>query len=298
MRVPKPEVRVPKGGMCVHIVTLLMTVVLITSVCRYEALTRLNKIREKQLVGLGLTRRLDTRLHLAYLGVYSSRDWSEEENDLLLSLRAERINPETGRVRRGGWREISSVLSMRLGEKISVEKAQHQADNVKKRRERRASKKSVSEPAASGKLHKWSSRESDMLMLIRSRYLDKNGRVAMGSWAKICDEATMELGFKLTVSQAMKRVQDILRKTAEQEVSGEAKDQYRGWNLEDTRQLVEYVKRADGSDDDADMAVGAAAAQRRPRGFWIEIAQRLNRCPVMCRERYYWLERANAPLFS
>ena len=142
-------------------------------------------------------------------------------------------------------------------------------------------------------------------MKIRGRFLDKNGRVAKGSWATICEEATLELGFTLTVTQAMKRVKDILRKTSMQDADDKDKELYRGWNLEDTRQLVEYVRRAEGKEEDHDEDVynedgysTAGVQPRRPRGFWMEIAQRLNRCPAMCRERYYWLEKANAPMFS
>ena len=46
-------------------------------------------------------------------------------------------------------------------------------------------KKSVKE----GVVHKWTPHENDVLMKIRGRFLDKNGRVAKGSWATICEEA-------------------------------------------------------------------------------------------------------------
>ena len=216
-------------GMPLSTISILMHLILVLCAHNYQLLTHSN-------IRLCLSKRLSTRLHLSYLGVYSSRNWSEEENGLLLVLRSERINPETGRVRRGGWKEISSILSARLGEKISVEKAQHQADNVMRRRKRKAllnnTSKKLTKLSTSGKMRKWSSRENDVLMLIRSRNLDNNGRVT-GSWGKICNEATAELGLSknLTVAQAMKRVKDIQRRAPAQEAHGRERDRYRGWNL-------------------------------------------------------------------
>lgn len=278
-----------------------------------------------------------TALGLSYTGTYRSRRWSDEENDYLLSLRAEHLNPSTGRVRRGDWQIICGKLSAMMGERIDVKVAQHQADNVMRRR--RGEKPRPPRPSEEYQIHKWSEEENEILMAVRSQFLDSNGRVMMGAWANITAIVSEQLSFPVTISQASKRAKDIERKQHRRRIergtsalefvttldtnlveailSGEdqgkddtttlyktrmappskkvTKDIFRAWTLEDTKSLLSAVEE----EEERIAKDGRGGSQKhRPRGFWVDIADRLNRCPTQCRNRWYWLRKIDTPLFG
>ena len=276
-----------------------------------------------------------TALALSYTGTYNSRRWSDEENDYLLSLREEHTNPETGRVRRGDWKVICSKLSAMMGEKIDVKVAQHQADNVMKRRRGEKRQRLKTDDYV---IHKWSEEENEILMATRSKFLDSNGRVMMGAWANITALASEQLAFELTIPQASKRAKDIARKqerrriergtsalefvttldksSVEAILSGEdgregdittlyktrmtpptkrvTKDIFRAWTLDDTKRLLAAVE----AQERVVTKGRGGSSKHRPRGFWVDVADALNRCPTQCRNRYYWLKKIDTPLFE
>ena len=245
------------------------------------------------------------------------------------------MNPETGKVRRGSWDIICSKLSRMANEKIEVKVAQHQVDNVMKRRRgamvrRRKSKGDLL-------LHKWSDKENQILMEVRKQYLDANGRVLMGAWPNITREASTKLGFEVGIYQAGKRAKDIVRREERQRIERGSsnlqftttldsslveamlsiedeselsdntlyqttlatpsrrvtKEVFRAWTHEDTQQLVDQVE-----EEERKLARdGISGNSRRPRGFWVNIADRLNRCPTQCRNRYSWLKKVDTPMF-
>ena len=278
-----------------------------------------------------------TVLNLAYTGTYNSRHWSEEENDFLLALREEHLNPETGKVRRGSWEIICSKLSAMTNEKVEVAVAQHQADNVMRRRQGELKRRQKNKEELM--VHKWSDEENDVLMEVRKQYLDTNGRVMMGAWPNITREVSAHLGFDVGIHQASKRAKDIVRKqdrrriergssalefvttkldpslvdamlSAKQNEEDEdatlyqntvatrdkrvTKDLFRAWSLEDTKLLVRHVEE----EEERLTKEGRGGSRRRPRGFWVDIADRLNRCPTQCQNRYSWLAKVDKPLFE
>jgi hypothetical protein len=348
-----------------------------------------------------------------YTGTYTSRRWTEEENDALLKAREEMINPDTGKVRRGAWTMICGKISAMTGDRISVKVAQHQADNVLRRRRGEDLRHENSKPTKDYNylVHKWSEYENNVLMKVRAQYIRPSGRVQMGSWSNITREVSDILGFEVGIHQASKRAKDIERRhekaraqrgggaefcftttldasLVEQMLADTAADSgsdadadndaddkgdgkgdgegtlytttttlstgrskgigrsgssgdsagdgerdiYRPWTLEDTKLLIDLVDKAEagvqkqlkqqqqqqqqrkkarhGDNTNAGATTptttatttggveyGKGRRRPRPRGFWMDIADQLDRCPIQCRQRLYWLRKADQPLF-
>ena len=74
------------------------------------------------------------------------------------------------------------------------------------------------------------------------------------------------------------------------------------WDNADSAHLMGAVESADRSNGRVSIGdwLEGGRSSPRPRGFWVKIASSFSppRDATQCRERFYWLEKADSPLFG